>query len=228
MPPIPLDTACQMASRHGYDEIYFNKQSRIISFRKEGTRINVYYTTGTVGICLEHPRNGKSQDFRRDQSPEDLEAIFRNPTKPKDFRRDQSPEDLEAISRKPRIRTGVAYYSTKTNHGGGNYWCCTALPSGQTQQYTNNQRWRYDPASSRFGILPVPQQQGGLTLCQFWNPWCLGPGGIGKHIWGSSYLVTRQQRLKPRSSATLFLVLIDVAIMGRTCLVRGWHKKRLE
>jgi hypothetical protein len=199
MPPIPLDTARQMASRHGYDEIYFNTQSRVISFRnKEGTRINVYYTTGTVGSCLEHPRKGKSQLFRRDKSPEDLEAIFRN----------------------PRIHTGVGYYLSKTKDG-GNSWGCTALPSGQTQQCTDAQRrWRYGPAASRFGILPVPQQQGGLTLYQFWNPWYLGPGGIGKQVWGSSYRVTRQQRLKPLRSATLFLVLIDVVILGRTVAVK--------
>ena len=46
-------------------EIYLNEQSRVVSFKHNtwGTRINVYYTTGTVGICFIHPVSGKVQLF---------------------------------------------------------------------------------------------------------------------------------------------------------------------
>jgi len=39
----------------------------------------VYYTTGTVGTCIEHPEMGKTQLFRRDVDYVMLGDIFRNP-----------------------------------------------------------------------------------------------------------------------------------------------------
>ncbi|KAJ3076225.1 hypothetical protein HDU98_004838 [Podochytrium sp. JEL0797] len=50
--------------------------SRVISFANEDSRVNVYYTTGTVGTCMDHPIRGKTQLFRRDCSLADLAAIF--------------------------------------------------------------------------------------------------------------------------------------------------------
>lgn len=41
--------------------------------------MNVYYTTGTVGTCIDHPSQGKTQLFRRDQTLEDLDRIFADP-----------------------------------------------------------------------------------------------------------------------------------------------------
>ena len=46
---------------------------------KDGVRINVYYTTGTVGTCLEHPTQGRTQMFRRNVTLAELEGIFRYP-----------------------------------------------------------------------------------------------------------------------------------------------------
>jgi len=42
-------------------------------------RINVYFTTGTVGTCLDHPRQGKTQLFRRNVTLTILREIFRDP-----------------------------------------------------------------------------------------------------------------------------------------------------
>lgn len=42
-------------------------------------RINVWYTTMTVGTCLTHPIQGKTQLFRRRVSRELLEKILKNP-----------------------------------------------------------------------------------------------------------------------------------------------------
>jgi hypothetical protein len=41
--------------------------------------INVYWTTGTVGTCLIHLRQGKTQLFRRNADIAVLREIFRNP-----------------------------------------------------------------------------------------------------------------------------------------------------
>ena len=46
---------------------------------KGNIRINVYWTTGTVGTCLDHPRQGKTQLFRRNVDLSSLRAIFQNP-----------------------------------------------------------------------------------------------------------------------------------------------------
>lgn len=51
----------------------------MISFGKPGTRINVYYTTGAVATCIDHPKSGKTQLFRRGMSLSDLQRIFENP-----------------------------------------------------------------------------------------------------------------------------------------------------
>jgi len=67
-----LDDVRRMASSQGLMETYFNAKSRVISFCDPDStlRVNVYYTTGTVGTCLKHPRNMKLQD---------LDRIFANP-----------------------------------------------------------------------------------------------------------------------------------------------------
>jgi hypothetical protein len=79
----------QIALRNDYREIKFDESTCLISFRKDSTRINVYYTTGTVGTCLNHPTRGKTQLFRRLVVEED---------------------DLEAIFDNPRVHTGTGYY----------------------------------------------------------------------------------------------------------------------
>ena len=52
------------------------------SFTRKGTRINIWYAkngTFTVGTALEHPRQGKTQLFRRNVSPKLLERILDYP-----------------------------------------------------------------------------------------------------------------------------------------------------
>lgn len=52
----------------------------MVSFRSDaGVRFNVYYTTGTVGTCLDHPVQGKTQLFRRTVTVEELGSIFDHP-----------------------------------------------------------------------------------------------------------------------------------------------------
>lgn len=92
---LDLDTVRHIATSNGFEEVQFNEVSRIVAFQKESPRcrVNVYYSTGTVATCLDHPRSGKTQLFRREQSMDDLYAIFNN----------------------PRQHTGVGYYRSKNN-----------------------------------------------------------------------------------------------------------------
>ncbi|GAX19830.1 hypothetical protein FisN_11Lh301 [Fistulifera solaris] len=76
------DQVREIAAQHDYQEISLNVTSRVISFRQQTTRINVYYTTGTVSTCLNHPVKGKTQLFRRNiVTTELLDALFDNPRK---------------------------------------------------------------------------------------------------------------------------------------------------
>lgn len=65
-----------LAHRYGWMEVQCNTTSRVLGFRRGIQRLNVYYTTGTVGTCTDHPRLGKTQLFRRDVSWSELESVF--------------------------------------------------------------------------------------------------------------------------------------------------------
>ena len=58
-------------------------------------RVNVYYTTGTVGTCVDHPKQSKTQLFRRNQTLAGLSDIFNN----------------------PRVHTGVGYHRRHSGLG---------------------------------------------------------------------------------------------------------------
>ncbi|KAL7541594.1 hypothetical protein ACHAXR_011051 [Thalassiosira sp. AJA248-18] len=86
-PALDLDHVKRLAKQENCKLISFSQKSRVISFRKElggddgnnGVRINVYWNTGTVGTCLDHPRQGKTQLFRRNVDMATLRMIFKNP-----------------------------------------------------------------------------------------------------------------------------------------------------
>lgn len=87
---MPLDVGRVRAAavHRGYAEVQYNQVSRVIAFRREGVRVNVCYTTGTVGTCLDHPSKGKTALFRRGVTLAELERIFDD----------------------PRVHTGIGYY----------------------------------------------------------------------------------------------------------------------
>ncbi|KAJ1476599.1 hypothetical protein T484DRAFT_1965386 [Baffinella frigidus] len=81
---LPLEHVRLIASEEHLKEVYFNETSRLVSFARDSpepgdARINVYYTTGTVGTCLDHPRQGKTQLFRRNVNLTMLREVFRDP-----------------------------------------------------------------------------------------------------------------------------------------------------
>ena len=69
----------ELALAYGWESRGHNPDNSMLSFFKEDMRINVYYTTMTVGTCLDHPRQGRTQLFRRNLTLEDVERIFHNP-----------------------------------------------------------------------------------------------------------------------------------------------------
>ncbi len=69
-----------MAAAFELTEITLNETSKVISFQTDANeRINVYYTTRTVGTALNHPNQGATQLFRRRCSSEELREIMQNP-----------------------------------------------------------------------------------------------------------------------------------------------------
>ena len=111
---------------YGYREVQLNEESCVIAFTQESqhTRINIYYTTGTVSTSITHPRRGKSQLFRRKVSFEQLADIFAD----------------------PRVHTGKGYFRSKRK---GLNWTClqTEAPLCPTSL-----RWKY--VASETGVFP--------------------------------------------------------------------------
>lgn len=71
------------ANKCGWQVINGTKDPTLLSFRKmvngHMSRINVWFTTMTVGTCIHHPKQGKTQLFRRKVDLELLSNIFKNP-----------------------------------------------------------------------------------------------------------------------------------------------------
>eukprot|EP00751_Fragilariopsis_kerguelensis_P030758 CAMPEP_0170909282 /NCGR_PEP_ID=MMETSP0735-20130129/2425_1 /TAXON_ID=186038 /ORGANISM="Fragilariopsis kerguelensis, Strain L26-C5" /LENGTH=316 /DNA_ID=CAMNT_0011305801 /DNA_START=82 /DNA_END=1030 /DNA_ORIENTATION=- len=133
-----------LARNYNYEEINCNEESCVISFRggpAQSTRINVYYTTGTVGSCLNHPRRGKTQLFRRNISTLDL---------------------LENIFENPRAHTGEGYYTRKSIH---QQWKNT-----QTDEFyvDSARRWVYVGAAT--GLVKNERERNTITeICTKWD-----------------------------------------------------------
>lgn len=73
----------KMALLLGWDHCERKDETKMLSFfRSSGERkprINVYYSTMTVGTCIDHPVQGATQLFRRDVTMQELKKIFSNP-----------------------------------------------------------------------------------------------------------------------------------------------------
>ena len=70
---LDLERVRQEARGADLHEIYVNQTSRVVSFAPYDdvsslTRLNVYMYWTTVGTCIVHPRQGKTQLFRRNVS----------------------------------------------------------------------------------------------------------------------------------------------------------------
>ena len=67
-----------LARYHGYEE-EVAKDTTLMIFNRGTTQVNVWWTTMTVGTCLEHPSQGKTQLFRKGVDFKLLDKILDNP-----------------------------------------------------------------------------------------------------------------------------------------------------
>lgn len=71
-----------LAKKNGWEEIEETKDSHMVSFHKvingKPARLNVW-DTGTVGTYLSHPKQGKTQLFRRFVNRIQMAQIFNDP-----------------------------------------------------------------------------------------------------------------------------------------------------
>ena len=69
-----------MGDTRGWEKIEgLPAQPPMASYKKDGIRLNFWLSTGTVGSYLDHPRQGKTQLFRREISMSEASDIFNNP-----------------------------------------------------------------------------------------------------------------------------------------------------
>lgn len=68
-----------MAKRFGWDFLDLQETNKMVSYSKDDNRLNVYYTTGTIGTVINHPKRGKTQLFRRNLTEKETEQLFKNP-----------------------------------------------------------------------------------------------------------------------------------------------------
>jgi hypothetical protein len=60
----PAGVARIVADYFGWEEIP-TKQDSLISFKRDGCRLNWYWSTRTLGSALVHPKKGATQLFRK-------------------------------------------------------------------------------------------------------------------------------------------------------------------
>jgi cold shock CspA family protein len=73
------DLDCK-ADVHGWEKLdTVASQAPMASYSRAGVRLNFWLSTGTVGSYLDHPRQGKSQLFRREITMNAADALFENP-----------------------------------------------------------------------------------------------------------------------------------------------------
>jgi len=78
---IPKETIDQIAKKHGYVCFDFQENIGMASYSDGATRINIYMTKMTVATCLNHPKKGPTQLFRKNVTESMLDDIFEYPRK---------------------------------------------------------------------------------------------------------------------------------------------------
>lgn len=78
---VPKEEIDKIAKKHGYVCFDFQDNIAMASYSDGSTRINVYLTKMTVATCLNHPKKGPTQLFRRNVALNELDEIFSYPRK---------------------------------------------------------------------------------------------------------------------------------------------------
>ena len=81
-----IDEFIKLSEEHGWKVKDQQTNIGMISFCRNGERINIYYTrkgcarsSFTVATCINHPKKGKTQLFRRGVDIEMLGRLFKKP-----------------------------------------------------------------------------------------------------------------------------------------------------
>lgn len=74
-----LDEITDIAKRYEWQLLEYQPNIEMASFVKGDARINIYTSKMTVATCINHPKKGKTQLFRKRVGPKLLEKIFANP-----------------------------------------------------------------------------------------------------------------------------------------------------
>ena len=83
-----IDKIRSIAKKYNYVEVDHQENIFMLSFRLNGVRINVYYSRMTIATCIDHPKKGKTQMFRK--GVWDLKL-------------------LDKLFQYPRLHTGIGY-----------------------------------------------------------------------------------------------------------------------
>lgn len=78
---IPKEDIDAVAQKHGYVCFDYQENIGMASYSDGATRINVYMTKMTVATCLNHPKQGPTQLFRKNVTKQELDEIFAYPRK---------------------------------------------------------------------------------------------------------------------------------------------------
>lgn len=78
---IPKEKIDEIAQKHGYVCFDFQENIGMASYSDGSTRINIYLTKMTVATCLNHPKQGPTQLFRKNVDLVMLNEIFEYPRK---------------------------------------------------------------------------------------------------------------------------------------------------
>lgn len=78
-----------IAEQHGWNFVKEYREPPMLSFVKDNSRINVFYNSMTVATVINHPKQGRTQLFRRKVNNDLLKQIFKNPRvhTPKGYKR---------------------------------------------------------------------------------------------------------------------------------------------
>lgn len=68
-----------LARGYGWQQIAHDYGTNMLSFKRKGERINVWYSKMTVSTAIKHPIKGFTQLYRKRVSTGLLEAIFNDP-----------------------------------------------------------------------------------------------------------------------------------------------------
>jgi len=79
-----IDEIKELAEKHDWKFLTFQENIGMASFTKpngerKDNRINIYITKMTVATCMDHPKQGNTQMFRKNVTPKEMNQIFHDP-----------------------------------------------------------------------------------------------------------------------------------------------------